>query len=262
MQGDFVVEKGEDDPSAGVQASVPLTRTGVVRSVNASERTCGVAWSKVEAGHPSTIGAQSASNRVDSSSSSTSEPGIIFGSGTDAVFSVYELMPHPDFSFRGGLPVLRLNTNSGAPLLAPIEPVTDAPSVTAADTAEGNAARGSDGRQDGDAQSSNDTESGGLPPETSDSGIFEAQMAIDDVRVAKDAAEDAEGGDDDDDDDDDADAVPAATDVDDDDDSSDWETDEDEDPGDAPVHVSATDDSPAMYGEELEVCEESGHVRV
>ena len=73
VQGDFVVEKGEDDPSAGVQASVPLTRTGVVRRVNASERTCGVAWSKVEAGHPSTIEAGSPSNHVDSSSSPASE---------------------------------------------------------------------------------------------------------------------------------------------------------------------------------------------
>eukprot|EP01043_Picozoa_sp_COSAG02_P085124 COSAG02_NODE_22826_length_739_cov_1.081250_1_plen_102_part_01 len=101
MQGDFVVEKGEDDPSAGVQAPAPLTRTGVVRTVNASERTCGVAWSKVEAGHPSTIAAGSAlSNHVASSSSPASEPGIVFGSGTDAVFSVYELVPHPDFSFR------------------------------------------------------------------------------------------------------------------------------------------------------------------
>ena len=45
--GDFVTEKSDEDPSAAAgeqNASAALTRTGIIRSVNARERTCAVSW--------------------------------------------------------------------------------------------------------------------------------------------------------------------------------------------------------------------------
>jgi ubiquitin-conjugating enzyme E2 O len=223
--GDFVVEKGEDDPSAGIQAPVLLTRTGVVRNVNASERTCGVAWSRSEAGHPTTAddasspeapvaaGAASDAERVDASSVAT-VPGMTFGSGTDGVLSVYELVPHPDFSFRRGLPVLRLNGGDSDAQLDQAPPV----------------------------------ESGGIEAQLGDITQAGGAQSMDSVEqhpdsdAVEDAGENADG----------------------DDDSSDWETDDDEDEDEdhRSVDAASTRDGLSIYGEVIEVCEDTGRVQV
>ena len=102
--GDFVTEKSDEDPSAAAgeqNASAALTRTGIIRSVNARERTCAVSW----AAGPGT-GSQ------DTPDGSAAPPAVSFAEAVDGEFSVYELVPHPDFSFRRGLPVLRLAFDS------------------------------------------------------------------------------------------------------------------------------------------------------
>ena len=90
--GDFVTEKSDEDPSAAAgeqNASAALTRTGIIRSVNARERTCAVSW----AAGPGT-GSQ------DAPDGSAAPPAVSFAEAVDGEFSVYELVPHPDFSFR------------------------------------------------------------------------------------------------------------------------------------------------------------------